>query len=141
MPKAQRRAWCHQNNADLPKMRGLVLQDTEACSIESAACFGDTNNETTYLLLLSKASSSHVEKLLSTSLVLVLRALSQLPKSKKNPEWDCNQHQPVKSYTGANLTLESLKIISENVTLIPSSSSELKHKQMETFLFPAEFHQ
>lgn len=79
--QVQRRAWCHQNNADLPKMRGLVLQDTEVHSIESAAYFGDANNEAKYLLLLSKASSSHVEKLISTNLVLFLRPLSQLPKS------------------------------------------------------------
>lgn len=54
---------------------------TEVHSIESAAYFGDANNEAKYLLLLSKASSSYVEKLISTNLVLFLRPLSQLPKS------------------------------------------------------------
>lgn len=37
--------------------------------------------------------------------------------------------------------LESLKIISQNIALILSSSSELKHMHMEAFLFPAEFDQ
>lgn len=113
------------------------MQDTKVHSIESAASFGDANNEAKYLLLLSKASSSHVKKLLSRS--FVFESTFTAAKIIEEPRVGLQPVPSIKVLHWHKSYFESLKIISENVALIPRSSSELKHMHMEAFLFPAEF--